>query len=308
MLREPLESGGILDPMDPLGRIYTRPIDPEVGFPYRGMQGIFSTPLPSAYEINPAAPEGDRLAMAVSLGIDPAEVPLCRYVPFDLYIDVSPDEIPNDYLMMLMVRLTEFCSMFGCDIVRQTDLEIGSSRWRPTLRTKRRYTARQAEERKQAMAIVLAAALQEKAKESGTTQLHCDHELQKLIAETELAKAETERAKAETEKARAETKQSSAETFKARAEGAKALAEILLKAVAGVSLLLGTLHFIAKPAPSEATGEPAKVVSMRLVDPATAFQIWAGDEHRDIVFVQDPSGLKIVSVAPPEAGDDDEGP
>lgn len=294
MLREPLESGGVLDPMDPMGRVFTRRIDPEAGFHYRGMEGVVSRSLLPDYSVTPAAPDEDRLAMAFSLGVDTAAVPLSRYLPCDLYMDVSPDQLPGDILIMLMARLIEFCSLFGFDVARNADLEIASTRWRPTLRTKRRYTSRQVEERQQAMGIMLAAAVQRKTREDSKTKLYSDRELQKLMAELDLAKAETEQAKAE--------------TFKARAEGAKALAEILLKVGAGVSLLLGTLHFIAKPAAAEASAEPAKVVSMKVVDPATAFQIWSGDEHRDIVFVDGPNGLKVVSVAPPEAEEDDEGP
>ena len=283
-----MESGGVLDPMDPVGRFIRKLRGPEWALPYMDLREVYTGPYAPLREMSQPAPEEDRLAMAVSLGIAPAEVPLCRYVPIDFYIDLPIEELHTDYLMTTMARLANFCSLCGFEIVRNAEVENGSARWRPTLRTRRRYTVRQAEERKQEMAIMLAAALHEKAKESGKTKLQCDYELQKLIAETAQAKAET---------------------FKARAEGAKALAEMLLKAVAGVSLLLGTLHFIARPVAAEPSGEPAKVVSMKLVDPRTAFQIWSGDEHRDIVFVQDGKGLEMVSVEPPEAGgDDDEGP
>jgi hypothetical protein len=141
------------------------------------------------------------------------------------------------------------------------------------------------QDRQTAMAAALALALQQKAKEDGATKLQIDKELEKLIVETEQAKAET---------------------FKASAEGAKALAEMLLKVAAGISLLLGTLHFIGKPVASASAGEPANAVFVKLVDPQTAYQIWSGDEHRDIVFVPGPGGVEMVGVAPPGADDADE--
>jgi hypothetical protein len=51
---------------------------------------------------------------------------------------------------------------------------------------------------------------------------------------------------------------------------------------------------------------PARVVSVQLVDPQTAYLIWSGDEHRDIVFVTGAEGLKMVSVAPPESDEPDD--
>ena len=205
--------------------------------------------------------------VAQSLGIDPAQLSLPRYIPAQLYVGTREgQDVENNKVLSAFMRLLDAA---GFEAAGNVALEFGSIRSSGTYRTKRRKTAKELDDRLTLLQLALIKACERQGVgvETGAqdrealAQAEKTHkaELEKIEAEIAQAKAETEKTKAETEKTKAETEKTRAETVKAKREGLKALAEASDKFVkvirtVGVSITvaIGTLLIWgghAQPAP-----------------------------------------------------------
>ena len=164
----------------------------------------------------------------VSMGLDPTEQPLRRYIPVNVRIDYSLsgprfDEAAR-FADDLRLELEEFLTVFGFSLEAPIRFETGSIVWRPRFYTTEKQTTAELEARLYRTEGALAAAL--------------------ALSRTSSSDPEPDREKRALELAhmRAETRNLDAETVETYLKAANKLIMLILSIPVAVGLTIGTLH------------------------------------------------------------------
>lgn len=161
---------------------------------------------------------------ALSLGLDPGEAPLRRYIPVHLYVAKS-----GEYGDKVKAQTSAVLFAFGFLPDEETPVEEGSMRWRPRFYSHEPLRLSDLDQRLVQLEKLVSLATTNMEAFAGKQSSPQSNELDALMKCLELARV------------RAETRQLSSEALANRVAVIHRLVTLLLSAAIGVSILIGTV-------------------------------------------------------------------